>query len=433
MLHSGFDYYDPIKLQSSIQEQISVEVSPVNALQPNTPFEFFVMGGEGESMYMDLANSYFMFKVRARTAANAAPVAGDEISCVQNLAHSMFQRIELYANDKLMNDPNGLYPYRAYFADLLSRSSDSQDNWMALQGWSKRDLAGSMNGYRTTGQNANATAVARTGRMGLGETQILIMRPHLELFNSDKFLPPGIKIRIKFTPAPANFILKRGDGNTEVKLEFVDAKFYCHFVKATHVQDLSVIEALRKVGPIRLNVNRVMLKHMTIAAGSTTANLDNIYFGPIPNRIIMAMVADSAMAGALGENPYNFANFGTNFLSLYVNGKMIPNPPYQPNWAAAALDYKREYFGTMQALNKGFTEQAVCLTLEEFAGGYGIFVFDLTADHNSQSSISDQGTGTVRIILRFAAGLAAAITVLLHAEYDAYVEIDQYKNITTNF
>lgn len=430
MLNSGFDYYDPLKIQSSIEDQFTVEVTPVNAIQANTPFEFFVVGGEGEANYIDPAGCVFKFHVRVRADA-ADPVAADEVSCIQNLAHSMFQRIELYANDKLINDPNGLYPYRAYFADVLSRGTESQKQWMALQGWFNREDGADMENYRTTTDAKSAIQTARNGIMGKGETMILLMRPHLELFNSDKFIPPGIKLRIKFTPSPNNFILKKGAGTKVLSLEFVDAKFYCQFVKATHVQHLSVIEALRKVGPLRINMNRVMMKHMIIATGSTTANLDNIYFGPIPNRIIMAMVADSSLGGTVTSNPFNFTNFTLNYLALYVNGKLVPNPPYQPDWGKG--DYKREYFGTLQALNKTFSEQPVPVTLTEFSAGYNIYVFDLTPDHNSQTSISDQGAGTVRVMLRFKTALTAATTVLLHAEYDAYIEIDQFKNVTGNF
>lgn len=436
-LHWGFNYYEPPKIQTSIKDQKLVEIPPINAIQHNAPFEFLTMGGEGESQYVDLMTSFFEFKVRFLTQDNKTPDDDEEISCVQNLGHSIFSRIDLYLNDKLINDPHHLYQYRAFFKDLFSTSSDTESNLLEVQGWTERDDPGEeeMNSYKVAESESDCggskVAKARHLWIGKGVSRTLIIKPHLEMFEYSKYILPGIKIRIRFTQSSANFVVKCGHKSRQYKFEIQEARFHCRFVQASSQQDLSIIETHKKLGCIRMRFNRTMLKHMHIPQGCTNANLDNIYFGAIPKRLTFAMVADSAFAGHHNQNPFNFQPFGISYLAVYVNGKTIPNPPFQPSWDEGG--YIREYFLSLDAMNKTFKSNSYCMGLNEFESGYTIFVFDLTSHRNLENIISDQGTGNVRIVARFRNPLDTAIAAIIQAEYDATVEIDHFKNITTNF
>lgn len=432
VMDSAFEYFTRQPLQGSIEERNQIEISPVNALVPGQPIEFLAFGSITDRLFIDLANSKFLFKFKVTKADGSATAADGQVSCATNLAHSIWTRIEAHFNDKMVCDANGLYPYRAYFADLLSRGKLSEESWMNLQGWWARDTAGQMDVLVTTGNGAlNKAVVTRNGIMGKGEVVELIMKPHLEIFNSDKFLPPGIKLRLKFTPASNSFVLKRGTGTEALKYTITEAKFYCRYVKATYDQANAVEAALAKYGFMNIWQNHVTLKQMTLAAGSSTADLDNIYFGPIPNRVLVGLVEDSAAAGDYSKNPFNFQHFGTNYISLYVNNRMVPNPPYQPNFAGA--EYKYAYDGVLESINKARSERPISLTPDEFKAGYTIWAFDLTPDQNSLTSHSYQGKGSIRLIIKFSTPLTHATTVILHAEYDASITIDKFRNIITNF
>lgn len=436
-LHPRFNYFEAPIIQTSIKDQRLVEIPPLNALQHNAPFEFLTMGGEGESQYVDLMTSFFEFKIRFVTQDNKAPDDDEGISCIQNLAHSMFSRIDLSLNDKLINDPNHLYPYRAYFKDLFTASSDTESNLLEVQGWCDRDEAGEeeMSNYEIASSDEDSCgskrAKARHDWIGTGQSITLIMKPHLDLFENSKFILPGIKIRIKFTPNHPNFVIKRGSGSSTYKFDIQEARFHCRFVQASSPHDLSIIDSLKTLGCIRMRFNRIMLKQMHIPQGCTNANLDNIYFGAIPKRITFAMVSDAAFAGDHKQNPLNFKPFGLSYLAVYVNGKTYPNPPFQPTWNDRG--YIREYFLSLDAMNKTFKSNTNCFSLDEFESGYTIFAFDLTAHRNSENITSDQGTGNVRIVVRFRQPLDNAVAAIIQAEYDATIEIDQFKNITTNF
>ena len=226
-------------------------------------------------------------------------------------------------------------------------------------------------------------------------------------------------------------MLTPGAGNDRPKLDILDAKFYCSFVKATQGQHLAMMQSVL-TKPVHYENTYVTAKTFAVAAGSESVTLDNIYMGPIPNRILMVMVADDALGGTYGTNPFNFQHFNLKSLAIMVNSKMIPNPPYEPSFAAGG-QYLRTYAGMLEGLNKMFSEHPIPLSPKDFKGGYAIWPFDLTPDQNCERSHSPQGHGNIRILVRFATGLTAAIVLCLLAEYDAWIEIDKYKNVTTSF
>lgn len=429
-MDSFFDVFKSPMIQNSIQATEFVNISPINALQPGAPIDFLATAGDwGSSKYINLAESQFIFTVRVRKNGNAAPGADEEVSCIQNLGHSMWAKVQVCLGSTEVGDSNSYYPYEAYFTNLLSKTKDQQNTIMAVEGWWGRDTAGQLAVIRTTdGNAANTGALARHGIIGTGQTVELIMRPRRPIFNLARALPPGLQVRIKFTPVPSPFVLTRGvDNNHSYDLEIISAKFQLCLVTATPTQDV-VMKQMRQSNNMLFNLKRVTLKTMTIAAGKTTSELDNIFVGPVPNRILFGMVLSSSIAGGIGSNPLHFQHFNVNEISLDVNGRRFPSESLKPIWTGL---YNEAYTGLFKSLHKLNSQIVPRLTREEFGGGYTIFGFDLTASNDCEFTASPQGSGNTRLQLRFSQGLASAITVVMLAEFDDYIQIDKNNQVFT--
>ena len=121
---------------------------------------------------------------------------------------------------------------------------------------------------------------------------------------------------------------------------------------------------------------RIVTKTLTIPQGTTQIEFDNVYQGKLPDLVILGLVTDANMTGGYQRNPFNFENFGINYLSLQANGEQIPRLPYQPNFALQ--DYINTYYGVLEAL--GFDTGPICwdLTPEEWSAGYNIYAFKVT-------------------------------------------------------
>ena len=64
---------------------------------------------------------------------------------------------------------------------------------------------------------------------------------------------------------------------------------------------------------------KVSMKTQNIPSGGTSYTFDNLFKGKLPDRIALAMVADAAATGSYSANPFNFKNFGLNYIALSVN------------------------------------------------------------------------------------------------------------------
>ena len=77
---------------------------------------------------------------------------------------------------------------------------------------------------------------------------------------------------------------------------------------------------------------KVIMKSQNIPQGVTNFSIDNLFKGKLPDRVALAMVSDAAMTGSYTANPFNFENFGVNYMSLLVNSQHVPRIPYEPDF-----------------------------------------------------------------------------------------------------
>ena len=93
---------------------------------------------------------------------------------------------------------------------------------------------------------------------------------------------------------------------------------------------------------------KVLMKTHVIPSGVTRYTINNLFKGRLPDRIAVAMVADKAVSGSYTANPFNFQNFGLNYLVLHVNSELVPRIALEPNFTTG--DYMREYITVLEAL-----------------------------------------------------------------------------------
>jgi len=68
----------------------------------------------------------------------------------------------------------------------------------------------------------------------------------------------------------------------------------------------------------------------TFTASSTfqQVSIDNAYLGPIPERILIAMVRNNVFVGSASTNPFHYQYYDIANLVLYVNGVQHPSEPF---------------------------------------------------------------------------------------------------------
>jgi hypothetical protein len=176
----------------------------------------------------------------------------------------------------------------------------------------------------------------------------------------------------------------------------------------------------------------VELKSITISKDVQSKSIDNLFLGQMPKRVVVALVKSAAYNGDFALNPFKYEHFDLNFLSLYLDGGQIPSTPLTPNFQKG--HYLRCYETLFSGTGIHHRDEGNWLDREDYAKGYSLFVFDLTPDLSGElDHWSPQHHGSMRMEVRFAKPLPAVITCIVYAEFNGLIEIDQYRNITTDF
>jgi len=85
------------------------------------------------------------------------------------------------------------------------------------------------------------------------------------------------------------------------------------------------------------------------------------------------------------------------------------------------------------ALGKDNKDEGNDISRTDFAEGYGIYCFDLTADLSENESFNLTSHGTVRIDMKFRTALPHTVTVVAYAEFEKIIEIDRNRNVVFDF
>lgn len=400
---------------------------PLATLTEGGPIEFAV-SGSGED-YLDLSNTLLEVKAKIVKGTGNALADTDVVGPVNLWLHSLFSQVDVVLNGQVISAPNHTYPYRAYLETLCSYGGDAKSSQLSSLLFAKD----------TPGQMDTATLVAG-GNQGLRTRQTetavshkvnMMGRLHADIFMQERFLPNGVDLKLRLIPSKNAFNLMSSVANPSFRTVLEEVSLYVRKVKLSPSTVLAHAKAVEK-SRMKLPLRRVVCKSVTVPAGSFQANLDNLFLGQLPNRIIVGCVAADAFNGSYTANPFNFQHFGLNFLALHVNGEQVPAKPLQPNFEDR--QYVRSYLSLFSGTGMLHQDVGNGISYNDYPQGYTLYAFDLTPDLGEEEAhFNVVREGNLRAELHFAAALTASINVVIYAEFDNVVEIDKARNVLVDF
>lgn len=410
--------------QASIENTHEVEYSPLAAVnQSGDPqhIEFHIPGSAEEFVDLDSVFLKVAFNYSGKKGANAA--TDDDLSVVNNLLHSMFEKVELSIQSTIVNPNSSLYPYRAYIENLLGYSAEAKNTYLAISGWDINDA-----------DSATDPIKRRAVTYKSGRDNVIFGMLHLDLAGQDKLILNGTSIRLTLQTAPAKFFLHAKADVTDIKCIIRDVKLYVTKKRATTAQ-MQITERSLASRPACYPVRRIEMREHHITAGATSVSLDNIFSGTLPARIIMGMVDNGAVRGDQTKNPFNFDHYNINSACCYVNGEPVPRVPYKPSFKTGSSSYQREYVSLFHNIGKMNPHPFCDLTFKAFGKGSTLFCFNLTADGSDSSSghFNPVRRGVIRLDLSFVEALSKVVSVILFAEYDSVITIDRHRTVQIAF
>ena len=76
----------------------------------------------------------------------------------------------------------------------------------------------------------------------------------------------------------------------------------------------------------------VITRHFTLATGANMADMDSLFTGQIPTKVLISLVSNEAFVSTWQKNTFNFAHIKLNSACLVVDGRQLPAQPWQPDF-----------------------------------------------------------------------------------------------------
>lgn len=424
---SELDLFAVPPTQTTVDHGFWTDAHPVATLTDHTPIEFHLTG-DGEN-YLDLRNTFLYVKASINMPDNSAMADAVKAGPINNWMHSLFEEVTVSLGDTVVSYASNAYPYRAYLENLLTHGEDAKKSQLGTVLW-RKDTAGSFDCRESHGDGADNEGLKSRGSFTKESKPVeMVGRLHSDMLMQDRLLVNNVPVKIKLTRSKDSFSLM-APANQNYKVKIHSAILYYRAVKVSDAVMLAQEQALA-LGPAKYPITRVQLKYFSIATGMASYNYENLFRGQVPTKIIIGCVDTAAFNGDLGKNAFNFQHKNLSRAAIYLADMKTPIKPLTPDHPDQnLLSYMSVFTGT----GKWGHDEGCGFSREEYANGYCLYCWDLTAD------LSDAGghfqlmkNSNVRLELQFGAPLTSTTTVVVYSEFQNMVMIDADRNVTTNY
>ena len=409
--------------QTVIEEGFFDDIHAHNSFATSNVIRFDIDGDTRH--YLNLNETELHLKGRICNIGNPLNLVelktNDATGPVNNLFHSLFSQIEIEINNKSVENTNTTYPYRAYIRNLLGYSESQKKSALYGECFYK-DQPGRFDTVNLKSDEQPNSGFLERRKRFIGNCVELQGKLDCDLFYLNHLIVNSVSFQIKITKNNPNFYML---GN-ENKFAFVYDEVFLRIKR--QVISPSVMAALTKVSeqtPFKYPLKRTVLKPFVIPHASNKFTLP-ICKGIMPRRALFFFIETTAFDGAIGENPFNFKNFGVSTLNLKINSKSLPNTN------GINMNYpKNNYLEGFKSLVKLIPD--LDISYEEFKNGYAIYAFDLNPDISSTEHYSLLRDGVMELDVKLSEKIDKSITLMAYLEYDNVIEINKYRQLSFDY
>ena len=195
--------------QAMILSGYYVDTYPLNNIDNDTPIEFEIKGSKDE--YIDTGKTYLHVLVQVTDDKDKPLANNEECAPVNNLAHSLYQQVQVYYNNTPVNSSVNSYAHCSYINTLLNHGTDAKNTHLQSCLWFK-DTAfqfDNIDPKEKDGLNAarevNRGFVERQKLISQSKVVELFSRLNVDAFNTDRLLLNLVDIKVKLTKQKHSF------------------------------------------------------------------------------------------------------------------------------------------------------------------------------------------------------------------------------------
>lgn len=162
---------------------------------------------------------------------------------------------------------------------------------------------------------------------------------HVDFFQSPRWLPPGVHMRLKFIRNSDEFLIISTEGEAK-KFRFKLLSLYVEFRKIqVKTSILNREMSLLKSGkPYVMPFIQGKQTIQTVPSGRLSYYQSELITGILPKQVIIGFVKHENFNGTFKTNPFIFENLKIKSLVFKVNGENSPPNEYTPDFTSTPVD-----------------------------------------------------------------------------------------------
>ena len=254
----------------------------------------------------------------------------------------------------------------------------------------------------------------------------MIGRPFCDLFFQDRFLIPGIDLRIEFERSSPEFcLISTTDitGKFVVEIQQAKLKVYKNTLYPSIMQSHARLLGSGKT--IQMPMRRVECKSLTIVPGTLQLYNESLLQGLLPARIVIGLVKSKYQIGTLEFSPFLFENHDLKQINVTINGDQVTTSPIEMDYSSN--QFLEAYYNLFQGLGIENDDIGLDLTLDQFRETFAVYLYNLA---QVKDGFTPPSFGVLKLELKFNKAPTDALTCIVYCEYVSILTIDNNRTVS---
>ncbi|KAK3104529.1 hypothetical protein FSP39_004275 [Pinctada imbricata] len=423
---SQLSVFDLPPTQTAVEKVYFHDVRPISQLSGSSPIEFSISGQNGME-YVDLRNSYICVKVKIVGKNGVDLLPTEYVGPVNLFLQAMFSQVDISMQGRTVTPTTNNYPYKAFIQTLLGYGYGAKRSPLTSQLWIK-DSAGHMDDNNVNaGQNLGLFERAKY----FHESRVvqLIGPISHDLCKLDRYILNQVGIDIKIYRSKPQFCLMTNELDDDYNFHIEDISMKVCKIQINPAVIYAHSQALQSTNA-KYPFTKTDVKMMALAQGQVNFTWDNIFQGMRPNKIVIGFVNSQAVAGSFSLNPFSFANYNLNQITVSVDGIPAEGQPLKVNFESGNGEQTTDLLISLfRVSGKWMNDVGNEISRDDIGGGYALYAFDLEPAFDDSNFLTLIKQGNVRIDVQFGSSLPHPVTCIVYSEASGYFEINLARDV----
>ena len=344
---------------------------------------------------------------------------------MNNAAHTLIRAIKMTLNNTVVSSEQDNYWVKSYLQMALNHTRSQKESYLTLQGW-KEDVSGAFDHLDPTAGAGHNTSLAGMLNVFGDEKLFLVCAPLLDVFKTDRLLPPGTKMQIEVYYNTTKLAFMAADTGNATRPKFVIHEPKLHVGYKDPSDDIAArILSRWKYETWKLALTNYE-KH-AIPVGTVNTRYDNLFRGRIPDELVFYFQNHARGAGAYTQNAFKISREGVRAIRVFVNGDEVDADLNKLDGVNSRMPYARFFFESGSPVQKG---ASLDITENEFLEDYFIHRLNLTPNKDAFNGVDGPELGgNLTMEVTFQGATTAVIDLCLLGMFPGLMEIDAQRNV----